>query len=80
MTVAILILLAAATLLILDVWAFFGWRDAILADDRETRTRRRAGFRAAVLAARAGEPGSAGGRSAPAAAPADEPSQLPIVA
>jgi len=53
MTVAVLILLAALALLAVDVWAFFGWREAILADDRDTRARRRAGFRAAVAAARA---------------------------
>lgn len=49
LTVAVLVLLGAAALLVLDVWAFFGWREAILADDRDTRARRRAGFRAAAL-------------------------------
>jgi beta-glucuronidase len=41
LTVAVLILLAATALLALDVWAFFGWRAAILADDRDTRAARR---------------------------------------
>jgi hypothetical protein len=51
MTVAVLVLLAALALLAVDAWAFFGWREAILADDRDTRMRRRAGFRAAARAA-----------------------------
>ncbi|WP_445148175.1 glycoside hydrolase family 2 TIM barrel-domain containing protein [Baekduia sp. Peel2402] len=66
MTVAVLVLLAALALLALDVWAFFGWREAILADDRDTRARRRAGFRAAVLAARsASGPDRAGSTTGP---------------
>ena len=52
LTVAVLILLGAAALLVLDAWAFFGWREAILADDRETRARRRRAARA-LRAARA---------------------------
>lgn len=52
LTVAVAVLLAALALLAVDVWAFFGWRTAILADDRDTRAYRRAGFRAAALAAR----------------------------
>jgi Glycosyl hydrolases family 2, TIM barrel domain/Glycosyl hydrolases family 2 len=51
MVIAVLVLLAALALLAVDVWAFFGWREAILADDRDTRARRRAGFRAAAAAA-----------------------------
>lgn len=54
LTLAIVVLLGAAALLVLDVWAFFGWRSAILADDRETRLRRRAALRA-HRAARAAE-------------------------
>jgi beta-glucuronidase len=46
LTLALAILAAAAALLILDVWAFFGWRAAILADDRETRARRLRALRA----------------------------------
>jgi Glycosyl hydrolases family 2, TIM barrel domain/Glycosyl hydrolases family 2 len=42
LTIAVLVLLAAAALLVLDVWAFFGWHEAILADDRDTRAARRA--------------------------------------
>jgi hypothetical protein len=53
LTVALLVVLAAAALLVLDVWAFFGWRGAILADDRETRRRRRDALRARREAARA---------------------------
>lgn len=53
LTVALLVLLAAVALLALDVWAFFGWRSAILADDRDTRARRREGFRRAAAAAAA---------------------------
>jgi beta-glucuronidase len=56
LTLALAILLAAAVLLVLDVWAFFGWRGAILADDRETRGRRRAALRARRAAAAAAEP------------------------
>lgn len=52
LVVALLVLLSAAALLVLDVWAFFGWREAILADDRDTRARRRAGFRARAAALR----------------------------
>ncbi len=37
---AIAILIAVGALLVVDLWAFFGWRLAILADDRETRERR----------------------------------------
>ena len=37
---AIVILIAVGVLLAVDLWAFFGWRCAILADDRETRERR----------------------------------------
>jgi beta-glucuronidase len=37
---AIAILIAIGALLVVDLWAFFGWRLAILADDRETRERR----------------------------------------
>jgi len=37
---AIAILIAVGVLLGVDLWAFFGWRLAILADDRETRERR----------------------------------------
>lgn len=37
---AIVILIAVAFLLVVDLWAFFGWRGALLADDRETRERR----------------------------------------
>lgn len=37
---AITILIGVAALLVIDLWAFFGWRLAILADDRETRERR----------------------------------------
>ncbi len=36
----IAILIAVGILLGVDLWAFFGWRGAILADDRETRERR----------------------------------------
>jgi len=37
---ALAILIAVGVLLGVDLWAFFGWRLAILADDRETRERR----------------------------------------
>ncbi|MET0603863.1 MAG: glycoside hydrolase family 2 TIM barrel-domain containing protein [Baekduia sp.] len=37
---AIAILIAVGALLVVDLWAFFGWRLAMLADDRETRERR----------------------------------------
>ncbi|MCW2994975.1 MAG: hypothetical protein JWQ18_2470 [Conexibacter sp.] len=37
---ALAILIAVAVLLAVDLWAFLGWRLAILADDRETRERR----------------------------------------
>jgi beta-glucuronidase len=52
LAVAVAVLLAALALLAVDLWAFFGWRAAILADDRDTRARRRAGFRAAAAALR----------------------------
>src|SRR3954469_8078394 len=40
--VAIGILVAVLVLLAVDLWAFLGWRRAILADDADTRDRRRA--------------------------------------
>ncbi|HET6508678.1 MAG TPA: glycoside hydrolase family 2 TIM barrel-domain containing protein [Baekduia sp.] len=52
LAVAAAILLATLALLAVDLWAFLGWRSAILADDRDTRARRRAGFRAAAIALR----------------------------
>ena len=58
LTVAVLILLAAALLLAVDVWAFFGWREALLADDRDTRARRLRAIRA-HRAAGGGEAGEA---------------------
>jgi hypothetical protein len=61
---AIVILFAVAVLLAVDLWAFFGWRLAILADDRETRERRLRIIRAhrAAREQEAGEPaeGAAG--------------------
>jgi beta-galactosidase/beta-glucuronidase len=48
--VAIGILVALLVLLAVDVWAFFGWRGAILADDRDTRERRRRGAFATAVA------------------------------
>jgi beta-glucuronidase len=55
---AITILIGVAALLVVDLWAFFGWRGAILADDRETRERRLRIIRAhrAGRAQEAGEP------------------------
>jgi hypothetical protein len=55
---AIVILIAVAFLLVVDLWAFFGWRFAILADDRETRERRLSIIRAhrAARAQEADEP------------------------
>ncbi|MDX6701789.1 MAG: beta-galactosidase [Baekduia sp.] len=40
---ALAILIALGAFLLVDVWAFLGWRRAILADDRDTRERRRHG-------------------------------------
>ncbi|HMJ33895.1 MAG TPA: glycoside hydrolase family 2 TIM barrel-domain containing protein [Baekduia sp.] len=57
--VAIGILAALLVLLAVDVWAFLGWRGAILADDRETRDRRRRGAIAAVPAGDVAEPAAA---------------------
>jgi hypothetical protein len=51
---ALAILIAVGVLLAVDLWAFFGWRFAILADDRETRERR-LGIIRAHRAARAQE-------------------------
>jgi beta-glucuronidase len=51
---ALAILIAVGILLAVDLWAFFGWRLAILADDRETRERR-LGIIRANRAARARE-------------------------
>jgi hypothetical protein len=44
--VALAILIAVGALLALDLWAFLGWRGAVLADAREARTRRRRALRA----------------------------------
>jgi hypothetical protein len=52
---AIAILIAVGILLGVDLWAFFGWRGTILADDRETRERRLRVIRA-HRAARSDEP------------------------
>jgi beta-glucuronidase len=58
---ALAILIAVGVLLVVDLWAFFGWRLAILADDRETRERRLRVIRAhrAARAQEAGEPAEA---------------------
>jgi ribosomal protein S9 len=67
--VAIAVLIAMLALLAADVWAFFGWRGAILADDRDTRRRRRAVQRARRAA-----------RAAEAADAAEAPAPLRVVA
>jgi hypothetical protein len=54
--VAIGVLVALFVLLVVDVWAFLGWRGAILADDRDTRERRRRGALATAMGAAEGEP------------------------
>jgi beta-glucuronidase len=58
---ALAILLAVGVLLGVDLWAFFGWRGAVLADDRETRARRRRLMRArrAAIADALDEPAAA---------------------
>ena len=72
LTVAVLVLLAAAALLVLDVWAFFGWRATILADDRDTRAARRrrrgARLRAAARSASGADRGASTTPSAHATA------------
>jgi hypothetical protein len=69
---AITILIAVAALLAVDLWAFFGWRVAILADDRETRERR-------LRIIRAHRAGGAG-RGQEAGEPAEAPAGLRVVA
>jgi beta-glucuronidase len=69
---AIAILIAVAALLVVDLWAFFGWRGAILADDRDTRERRRQ----LIRAHRAGRVG----RDQEAGEPVEAPAGLRVVA
>ncbi|HWH94558.1 MAG TPA: glycoside hydrolase family 2 TIM barrel-domain containing protein [Baekduia sp.] len=47
---ALAILIAVGALLVVDIWAFLGWRGAVLADDREARRHRRRALRARRLA------------------------------
>jgi beta-glucuronidase len=69
---AIVILIAVGVLLVVDLWAFFGWRGTILADDRETRERRRQ----IIRAHRAGR----AGRGQEAGEPVEAPAGLRVVA
>jgi beta-glucuronidase len=68
--VAVAILLAVAVLLAVDLWAFLGWRGAVLADARDARRRR-------VRALRARQAASA---AAAVAEPAEAPAPLRVVA
>jgi hypothetical protein len=59
--VALAILVAVALLLLVDVWAFLGWRRAVLADDRDARRVHARTLRARrdAVAAEAAEPAEA---------------------